>query len=498
MNYKLLISILITGFFLLAGNLLAQREVIVDGGVGFINSTIEGDTTTAGERVDPNTVYILKRGEYYILDGELRPDYRVNLQAEEGEGADPVVMIAFVDGGVTADQAIRPEANFYAKGIYFTAMSNNPRAKAASRIFRFEAEGIKITLEDCWLDIASQAAFRVNTSDCSLTMIDCIITNMGSMESPDNGRVIDDRGNDIDSLYIENCTFVNITSQVLRDAGGIINYAFFNHNTFVNVGMDAVELGIAYDVTFKNNIFKDGCFLGSTDNDENYTVRIAPPLDGTPQTAEITNNNIAWSSELLDAIPDSILSPLAYDSLAALYAKAGTSNIEEVLSFTDGPDNPAATVTQYYSDLSGTQIELDSTDFNWDFAYATTAESYSAGTSAQPLGSLVWFDMVVGVEDEAGTEVPSGFELSNNYPNPFNPTTTIKYSVPASENVKLIVYNMLGQEVKTLVNAEQGVGSYSVTWDGTSNLGSKVASGMYIYRLTAGKLVSSKKMILMK
>jgi hypothetical protein len=95
-------------------------------------------------------------------------------------------------------------------------------------------------------------------------------------------------------------------------------------------------------------------------------------------------------------------------------------------------------------------------------------------------------------------EIPKSFNLSQNYPNPFNPTTNINYSIPQDAMVKLTVFNSLGQVVKTIVNAEQKAGYYTIRWDGSNESGSKVASGMYIYRITAGSFTHSIKMNLIK
>jgi hypothetical protein len=95
-------------------------------------------------------------------------------------------------------------------------------------------------------------------------------------------------------------------------------------------------------------------------------------------------------------------------------------------------------------------------------------------------------------------EIPTNFSLSQNYPNPFNPTTNIKYGIPQDATVKLMVYNSLGQVVKTIVNLQQKAGYYTARWDGTNESGSKVSSGMYIYRITAGNYTHSIKMNLIK
>jgi hypothetical protein len=85
------------------------------------------------------------------------------------------------------------------------------------------------------------------------------------------------------------------------------------------------------------------------------------------------------------------------------------------------------------------------------------------------------------------------FKLNQNYPNPFNPSTLIEFTLPGTSNVDLKVFNVLGQEVATLVHSTLAAGHQSVTFDAKN-----LASGIYIYRLTAGSYVDTKKMVLMK
>jgi hypothetical protein len=94
--------------------------------------------------------------------------------------------------------------------------------------------------------------------------------------------------------------------------------------------------------------------------------------------------------------------------------------------------------------------------------------------------------------------IPKGFVLNENYPNPFNPITTIKYEIPKNGNVRLVIYNIIGQEVATLVNTEQWAGKYSVRWNGTNQYGSQVATGTYFYVLKTNNNQSIKKMLLLK
>ncbi len=98
---------------------------------------------------------------------------------------------------------------------------------------------------------------------------------------------------------------------------------------------------------------------------------------------------------------------------------------------------------------------------------------------------------------DVGT-VPDTFVLGNNYPNPFNPVTTITYELPEQARVTLTIYNALGQKVRTLVDADQNTGRYKVRWDSRSDAGTQVASGTYLYRIEAGDFVATKTLILIK
>ena len=94
---------------------------------------------------------------------------------------------------------------------------------------------------------------------------------------------------------------------------------------------------------------------------------------------------------------------------------------------------------------------------------------------------------------------PEVFALANNYPNPFNPATTIKYALPQAADVELTVYNVVGQPVRTLVAEHQSAGRYVVEWDATNDSGHRLASGMYFYRLAVGgEFLEVKKMLLLK
>lgn len=102
---------------------------------------------------------------------------------------------------------------------------------------------------------------------------------------------------------------------------------------------------------------------------------------------------------------------------------------------------------------------------------------------------------VVGIEDRP---IPLKFSLKQNFPNPFNPVTTIRYDLPEDSNVDLKIYNVLGQEVRALISGRVQAGQRAVVWNGKNDSGSEVGSGVYVYRLRAGTKVMSRKMLLLK
>jgi len=94
--------------------------------------------------------------------------------------------------------------------------------------------------------------------------------------------------------------------------------------------------------------------------------------------------------------------------------------------------------------------------------------------------------------------LPRKFSLDQNYPNPFNPSTIINYSLPRRSNVKIEIYNILGQTVRQLTDENRTAGNHSVTWDGLDNNGQSVSTGVYFYRITADNFTETKKMLLLK
>jgi len=218
----------------------------------------------------------------------------------------------------------------------------------------------------------------------------------------------------------------------------------------------------------------------------------------TNGTVHVFNRADEFSSFTLK---DSIMTGAAVESFTwhpvkktQLWMSAGSSN--------DKPKAPYTIGTWYAYDFTQKKV-VDS--LKWKFMDATQTERPRA-LGFSPDGKIAYIGsfavggadfiqkVVLGGSDIKQVEgIPTQYELSQNYPNPFNPTTTIKFSMPVEGMVSLRVYNVLGQEVETLLDTYKGAGSYEVSFDA-----SKLSSGIYMYTLNTEKMTLTKKMLLVK
>ena len=130
-------------------------------------------------------------------------------------------------------------------------------------------------------------------------------------------------------------------------------------------------------------------------------------------------------------------------------------------------------------------------DYGLSAVYANGMESMKALTQVEINTS--------GIEKEPNeTLIPLHYSLSQNFPNPFNPTTQINYAIPEEAHVSLKIYNLQGNLIKTFIDREQEAAYYNLIWDGTNDNGDKVNSGVYIYRIIAGDYTATRRMVMLK
>jgi hypothetical protein len=155
------------------------------------------------------------------------------------------------------------------------------------------------------------------------------------------------------------------------------------------------------------------------------------------------------------------------------------------------------TLSLYFATMENDSIVFDTSGIAYTTLDLTQNKIFSSVAHFSSLVVKGETGTVVNTEKEKRI-VPTGYVLSQNYPNPFNPTTVITYALPEGTHTKITIYDLLGNEVKTLIDREQSMGFKRVVWDGTNKYGSKASAGIYLYRLTTDNFISTRKMILVK
>jgi hypothetical protein len=126
------------------------------------------------------------------------------------------------------------------------------------------------------------------------------------------------------------------------------------------------------------------------------------------------------------------------------------------------------------------------------------------GKESRPVDLIYQFYSIDGQLIAQGSKsmllkaIPEEFTLHQNYPNPFNPITTIQYDLPKASHVRLIIYDIMGREVATIINTEMNAGYQSIIWNTRNNYGKPVSAGIYFYHLQTNDFVKTKKMVLLK
>ncbi len=196
---------------------------------------------------------------------------------------------------------------------------------------------------------------------------------------------------------------------------------------------------------------------------------------------DMNNNKIYWSA-LYDRIFTANLDGSNIDSTiftgAFVIAGFALDLVNNKIYWGDSSENNVGSNLLMSANLDGTNVDTLLTNLQRPIGIALTTPT-------------------VGINDNTDN-LSKAFKLYPNYPNPFNPTTSINYYLPSASSVELRIYNQLGQEILTLVNAIQSIGTHQVEWDGRDSKRNLMPSGLYFLRMKAGSFVETRKMILLR
>ncbi len=226
--------------------------------------------------------------------------------------------------------------------------------------------------------------------------------------------------------------------------------------------------GQRWTVFYVAGYTKDNQVMYSSQPDSGYSVDNISPAAPTGTVASFLNNKVTlkWTAN----IEADVYQYAIYRGTTANFDPTGTTPLAKVRTPLYEDPVSQSGVTYYYK-ISAVDVSGNESGFST-------------------------VSVVTSVENSSG--VPTEFALNQNYPNPFNPTTEIAFSIPKQSPVKIVIYGLSGEAVATLVNQTMSAGNYRVTWNGRTDDGGTVASGVYFYHLQAEGFTATKKMTLLK
>ncbi len=533
-------------------NMLFSQEVInvpdkVDGvAMGAINKFIVGDTLSDGSRAHPNAIYRLERGKTYFQDQTMDLNFNFTLVADDEDPSNPT-RPPMVARGVDAQGAYtrilyecyNDDIKIKVKNILFQGMPAD-ESIVAGNVYLFTISGKNLRLE------ATNCVFNywpgnvIENKDYGLenfTLIlkDNIFRNNVGIEDAYSGYSYVGGGKvKQDSIIFHNNTFFNISAYMIYSKEYAQTFEFLHNTSFVTC-KGALRLPNLVNAHFEDNLIYNYQTVAQDSANwlrKHYAMVQIREInaDGLAEAGIASNadrivsykNNVyGWDKRVKDFWIEYELYHVPWmgpitDSLFGFYDNfIDENNIEADPGFdatltTAVLDKQLAWNAIYRTTKTGYADRIYAPDGKmFDLAwplpevltYTNTALQTHAG-GGFPVGDLNWWPgkkaeweawRLTGVEKENRETIPSEYTLSQNYPNPFNPTTEMNFSIPVSGNTTLAIYNVLGQKVATLVNAELSAGSYKYQFD-ASNL----SSGIYFYKLQSNNYSAIKKMMLLK
>ena len=518
---------------------------------------VEADTTLDGKQ--NHDVYRLKRGKYYRYNQ--MPVFRNPIEivaykpGETPETRPPKIMSTTnEDGSINwSAHVLKAYDNVTLKNIAFSTTTKD-MGYTWTNIVHMVSSDKNVILEGCHITLSGWGLIQATVENNKLAIKNCHLRNLSNPSGSWCPFLLEIGSNKQDTILIQNTTYFNVNGGLVNGGPNTqIGHFVFDHNTIVNLVRPAIGPNALSDGKITNNIFYNsntasqrGFELSEYDNALNEgSIIDVDTIDGNePRASEsaeawmaekdrklnVENNCYYWSQEV-DELYSKTLDSLAgtIDSVEKfIHPKWMTDRAKTIFEDNETYSNMVANNNinkdPEFTKFGGTDAMInlifDKYDGNsmgvwgWDPDSAEYPDMHYAnlqwplpedfshnlsmkGTDGKPLGSSEYYDGMSAVENNPANGSNS-FELKNNYPNPFNPTTTIKYSLKNNMNVKLSIYNVVGQKVKTLVNSTKTPGSHNVQWNGLNEAGQKVSSGIYFYRLKSGSNVKMKKMMLLK
>ncbi len=532
----------------------ADTLVVLNGPGHSLRDQIEGDTLASGARRNPDRLYLLPRGECYTLPGPLsvKPATHIRIEGEPAppSGADPGMATVMQAAGFSGDALLACSGNVTVKHLWLIFADSAGRQNWSS--VTFERDSLNGLFEDCVFDRSRAPVVYVTGRHFRGAFSNCLFRNNLDPAQWWLGRQIAFRsGASADSISTVNCTLENMGMGYESDFVPA-SRVWYNHNTFLNIAKFPFKEVSWTWLVCTNNVFVNCNFAGErqidrlgVDPDPSIwgavlNVDSLPPggVNGVQEDARVVvfvnNSNYrepmfqdfyaSYNTTTLLPSDTIVPEPLINERTASMFASHPLLKLAQIHDGADPRFSIPATSSDSILAFLQAQYASSGREVFWGFHSDLTTRwplredlSYAndtlltAGMGGFPLGDMYhWFpERYAAWEAQAETEaeaiigltevrpsraaIPAEASLEQNWPNPFNPATQIRYQLPDGSPVSLKVYDLLGREVATLVHGYQQPGNHNVTFQASG-----FASGVYFYRLAAGGKTWTKKMILLK
>ena len=513
----------------------------------YLNRIIYGDTTDTGERI-PDRVYRLEIGGIYYFNNIIKTDgWDLKIVAEgtpTAEFSKAIILTGKNDQGKQPARFAEVHGDVLFKNLYFSCVTEDD--KQMLDVIRVYKDSANVTFENCYFEWPKLHVARMFASNTSLYVKDCYFRNITVVGGPFNGKIANFEDNPVNEIIFQNNTIVNVQGITFKIRFNTVKYFKFDHNTVVNTIKWPFHFEYWTNGEVTNNIFFNASSYGENTKDASNqdldglmfgiinlyevpdSLLAQVGLSSQSERRMEVRNNIHYYDDKVKAYIDKWwaldsvkIEPWMNERTQSWFdddTNFPYLNNENVINEDPGfvdypvPDSMIKKMDQWRTDGKKTTwwwVDDDgdkvgnATDRPNDLSYPTSSIAYTAADGGFPLGDLNWFpdkkaEWEATAIDDRNSQVAKQFSLEQNYPNPFNPTTRIDYSLPQSAQVKLIVFNILGQKVRTLVNSKMNAGKHHVVWNGRDDAGRVLPSGVYYYQLDLDGTRITRKMVLMK
>ncbi len=505
--------------------------------IGNLNRVIEEEIGR-----DPETIFELRRDVVYWTDRSIENNgFHLHLRSQKGSGKPPVIRPGINQSG-TSDHLFYTNDDVTFEGVFLVPVDEEGMLR---RPLVHQSSGNTIRFLDGYIIGSYDIMFWFSCgSGNSLFIANSIFANAGRNDSRNQGRFIDTRGYDQDTIWVEHSTIYNMQHSITRNPGGVVNYIHYNHNTIFNVAQ-YIRLGRVVHATVTNNLMINLYTIGLHVDSNGGIIEFAPlgvlGMTEADRRFNISHNNIGHvtddvfeamlAARIRNSARNMTKAPIVDEFFLSMKdpgmgAKITfRNNFEENVIFADPPKS-FVEWTEFWIDSgsNGNVVPADypmgydrwdeaaelidpsayhySIDLVRDFSYSSSHRSYTAAESGFPVGDLNWFPeqldawrfgrSPVNVSDQKA-EIPEKFRLLGNYPNPFNPVTRIRYEISASTDAAIEVYDVTGRRVYSRELGVLSPGRYDTALDLSDR-----SSGVYLVRLRAGSEVQAMAITLVK